>query len=184
MLSMLPGIIIGKAQKVYRNCQVVLQSSVQSVRHQRYSSIYRFCHHFAAAFLSARTSIICPVMEIAISAGVSALISSPTGETIRSSSCSVTSYSSTSLRKTAAFFCTASDNPDITCWCGKKLCLYDCVISMPTCHHAAVICICDRDTLVQMIKITKYRFNCIREKHRINKFRAVVQNDTAEINTC
>ena len=49
---------------------------------------------------------------------------------------------------------------------------------------AAAVSSCDRNILFQMVEITKYCFNCSREKSGIRKFRTVVQNDTAELNTC
>ena len=181
---MFPGIIISKAQKFTGAAKKSCSHLSDLSGTKDYSSEYRFCHHFAAAFLSARTSIICPVMDMAISAGVSALISSPTGEMIRSKSRSSIPYSSTRRRNTKAFFGTASNNSDIACWCGKKLCLHDRIIGMTACHNAAIIRVCDRNALIQMVKITEDRFCCIREKSGIRKFRAVVQNDTAELNTC
>ena len=57
---------------------------------------------FHVALRSARCSIICPAMDMAISAGVSALISSPMGVTMRSSCPSVKPCSLSAARTPAA----------------------------------------------------------------------------------
>lgn len=120
-----------QSTKVYRNCQVVLQSSVQSVRHQRLQFDIQVLSSFCGS----------------LSVGTNLDHLSCDGDCYfsRCFCFNLKSYRRDNpfqflfsnivlfhkLAENSSFFCTASDNPDITCWCGKKLCLYDCVIRCP-----------------------------------------------------